>query len=134
MNIKQLFSAQSLLDINRVMIEPADKALMFVGLVLVVLAVVFKLAAVYAPTSVDKKYRAKFFNLFAWIGVSELVWFAARAQYVRFFGTRFVAFLILLIGLVWLVMLAVKTFRKYSAEKQEWEKQEVKQKYLPKQA
>jgi len=134
MNIKELFSAQSLFEINRVMIEPQDKALMFVGLVLVVLAVVFKLAAVYAPTPVDKKYRGKFFSLFAWIGVSELVWFLARSQYVRFFGTRFVAFLILLIGLIWLVMLVMKTLKGYSAEKREWEKQEVKLKYLPKQA
>lgn len=133
MKISQFFSVQSLFDINRVMIEPADKALMFVGLVLVVLAILFKLAAIYAPTPVDKKHRGRFFNLFAWIGFSELLWFAARAQFIRFFGTRFVALLILLIGLAWLVPLVVKSFRHYSAEKEQWEKDQVKQKYLPKQ-
>jgi hypothetical protein len=134
MTISQFFSVKSLFEINRVMVEPADKALMFVGLVLVVLAILFKAATFYAPTPVDKKYRGRFFNLFAWIGISELIWYAARAQYVRFFGTRFVALFILLIGLCWLVPLVVKSFRHYSAEKDQWEKDQLKQKYLPKQA
>ncbi len=132
MSFKEFFAVKSLFEINRVMIEPADKALMSVGLALVLLAIIFKLAAAYAPTPIDKKYRSKFFNLFAWIGLLELVWFGARAQYVRFFGTRFTALLILLIGLAWFVPLAINSVKRYSAEKAQWEKDQVKAKYLPK--
>lgn len=132
MTFKEFFSVKSLFEINRVMIEPADKVLMSVGLVLVLLAVIFKLAAAYAPTPIDKKYRSKFFNLFAWVGLLELVWFGARAQYVRFFGTRFTALLILLIGVVWFVLLAIRSFKRYSTEKIQWEKDQLKAKYLPK--
>ena len=132
MSFKEFFAVKSLFEINRVMIEPADKVLMSVGLALVLLAIIFKLAAAYAPTPVDKKYRSKFFNLFAWIGLLELVWFGARAQYVRFFGTRFTALLILLVGLAWFVPLVISSFKHYSEEKTQWEKDQVKAKYLPK--
>ena len=134
MNFKALFSVQSLFDINRVTLGRADLAFMFIGLLLVLLAVILKLAAAYAPTPVDKKYRGNFFSLFAWIGILELLWFGARAQFVRFFGTRFMALVILLIGAAWFVPLVVKTFRFYGKEKAQWEKDQVKQKYLPKQA
>jgi uncharacterized membrane protein len=99
---------------------------------LLVLGLVFKLAAVYAPNAVDAKYRQKFFKLFFSIGLAEIIWYGFRAQYVAFFGSHFIALVILIIGLVWLVVLVIKMIKNYSGEKMEMEKEQLKAKYLPK--
>lgn len=132
MNIKEFFTKQYLFEIDRVMLHKSDKALAFLGAGLLVLGLVFKLAAVYSPNLVDAKYRQKFFKLFFSIGLAEIVWYGFRVEYVSFFGSHFVAFLILFIGLIWLVVLAIKMAKNYKAEKTEMEKQELKAKYLPK--
>jgi hypothetical protein len=130
--IKQYFTSKFLFEIDRVMLHRADKVFLSVGAILVVLAIIFKLAAVYAPNPVDGKYRQKFYNLFLNIGLSEVVWFGARYYFIRFFGSHFVALVILAIGLVWFVMIATKMVKNYRKEKIAWEKEQVKLKYLPK--
>jgi len=120
-----------LFQINRVRIEPIDEAFLYIGIAMVVLAFVFKLAARLSPSSVDAKYREKFFSLFVSIGFSVIVWFAARAQLVRFFGTHFVVLLVLFVGLVWFVWIVVKMAKNYRKEKQAWDKEQMKRKYLP---
>ena len=132
MDFKSYLTKEYLFQINHVIIARGDKVFAAIGAILIVLAVLFKLAAVFAPTPVDKKYRQKFFNLFLSIGIYEVIWFGARAQTVTFFGSHFVALLGLLIGLVWLIILIVKMIKNYGREKQGFEKEQVKLKYLPK--
>lgn len=132
MNIKQYFTSKFLFDIDRVMLHRADKVFLALGGVLIILAVLFKLAAVYAPTPIDRKYRQKLYNLFLTIGLLEVAWFGARYQTVRFFGNHFTALLILFIGLVWLGFIVSFMVRNYKSEKAVWEKEQVKLKYLPK--
>lgn len=132
MNLKFLFNPSFLFNINTVIIERADNLFFLIGAIMLVLGVLLKLAAVMAPNPVDLKYRQKFFYLFASIGVSEIIWYGARLQTVRFFGTHFVALVVLLIGLIWFVVLDIKTFLHYDKEKKVWEKQQIKLKYLVK--
>lgn len=113
------------------MLEKSDKVFLMIGALLVVLAIVFKIAAKLAPSEVDSKYRNKLFNLFMYIGFAEVIWFGLRYQNIKFFGSHFVAMLVLLIGLVWFVYLLVKMFKNYGQEKIVWEKEQVRQKYLP---
>ena len=130
--LKQFLSPQYLFQINRVLIAESDKWFFVAGMALAIMAIVFKLGALYAPDPVNKKYRQKFFSFLLSIGLAEMVWYGARAQNVNFFGTHFVAWLIALIGLVWLAVLLVKMFRNYGKEKRAWDKEQVKLKYLPK--
>jgi hypothetical protein len=130
--VKQFLTPQYLFQINRVLIPESDRWFFVAGIVLAIMAIVFKLGALYAPDPVNRKYRQKFFSFLLSIGLAEMVWYGARAQNVSFFGTHFTAWLIVLIGLVWLVMLMVKMFRDYGKEKRQWEKEQVKLKYLPK--
>lgn len=132
MSLKQFFSTKFLFEINRVMIEPVDKIFALIGATAVLVAVIFKLAAIYAPTEVDKKYRQKFFKLFMTIGLSLVIWYGARMELIRFFGTHFVALAVLLTGFLCLVWLLVKMFKNYKEEKQQWQKEQIKLKYLPK--
>lgn len=119
-------------EINRIQLEKVDKLFFALGAVFVVLAIVLKLAELYAPTPVDAKFRQKFYKLFLSIGLSLVVWFAARYETVMFFGSHFVALVILLVGLVWFALLAAAFIRQYRKEKTGWEKEQVKLKYLPK--
>ena len=132
MNWKTLFTSEFLFEINRIQIEPADKFFLLVGVVALVIAVILKLAAKFSPSPIDSKYRNKLFNVFLFVAVAEIVWYGARAQLVRFFGTHFVAMLVILIALAWLIMVFWKMFRNYRGEKQSWEKEQVRLKYLPK--
>lgn len=132
MNFKQFLSPQYFFQINRVLIAEGDKWFFVAGIVLVIMAIVFKLGALYAPDSVNRKYRQKFFSLLLSIGLAEMVWYGARVQNVSFFGTHFTAWLVVLIGLVWLAVLMVKMFRHFGKEKRAWDKEQVRLKYLPK--
>jgi Ca2+/Na+ antiporter len=129
--MKQYLTTKFLFSINSVMLERVDKVFFVIGAILFILAVVFKLAAIFSPTPVDSKYRNKFFNLFLTIGLSELVWFAARWQNVRFFGSHFVSLFMLLIGLVWLGYILKDIIKNYKEQKVSYEKEQVKLKYLP---
>jgi Ca2+/Na+ antiporter len=132
MKIQDFFTRQYLFDINSAFISPAQKLMLFGGAVLVLVAVALKIAARVAPTQVDSKYRSKFYNLFLTTGLLSLFWYLCRFENVMFFGSRFVAFSILLIGIIWLVAILVSMIKKYGMEKQTYEKEQVKLKYLPK--
>ena len=130
--MNQFFTVDFLFNINRVLIEPVDKGFLFIGVAFVVLAIVFKLGAKFAPSIVDAKYRNKFFHLFLTIGLMEIIWFVARLQFIRLFGTHLIALLVLLVGLFWFGWIIKKMIQNYRKEKQEWERLELKKKYLPK--
>lgn len=127
---KNFFTSQFLFSINRIQIQPADKFFLLVGVAAMVVAIVFKLAAKFSPSPVDAKYRNKLFNVFLFLSLAEIIWYGARAQLVRFFGTHFMALLVILIALMWLIMALWKMFRHYRGEKQAWEQEQVKLKYL----
>ena len=113
-------------------LQKGDQAILFFALACLALAIVFKLSAVKAPSPIDQAFRGKLFSIFLTLGIAEIIWVGLRYQNVRFFGTNFVAWIIILIYLVWFLVALIKTFSKYSIEKQAWEKEQVKAKYLPK--
>lgn len=127
-----LLKSNFLFQINRIEIQPADKFFLLVGVVALVLAVILKLAAKFAPSPVDTKYRNQLFSVFVFLSLGELIWYLARIYWVRLLGTHFVAIVIVLIAFVWLVIRLWGMLRSYRTEKTAWEKERVKQKYLPK--
>jgi hypothetical protein len=132
MDIKSIFTKKFLFDINPIMIENVDKLFGVVGALLIVLAAVLKVAAMFAPTPVDREYRNRLFAMFLTTGVLEIIWYGLRSQNVRVFGTHFMALLILLVGLVWFVLIVKDFVKKYRVQKETWEKEQVRMKYLPK--
>ena len=64
MNIKQYFISENLFQINTAVVSPGEKVFFMAGVVLVLLAIVTKIAGKLAPTPVDSKYRGKFYSLF----------------------------------------------------------------------
>jgi hypothetical protein len=132
MNLKTFFTYQNLFQFNSAFISPQEKLFFFAGTILVLLAIVLKIAKSLAPNPIDVKYRQRFYQLFLWIGLLEIFWYLCRYENVQFFGTLFVASLIALIGAVWLVVILILALKGYKKEKNAWEKEQLKLKYLPK--
>lgn len=132
MNLKSYFTPDALFNVNSAYISPREKLVLITGAVLVLLAVVAKIAKVLAPSPADSKYRQKFYKWFLSLGLLQLFWYGCRYENVRFFDTHFLLYIIWLIGLVWLVKLLAAMIKNYPTEKQTWEKEQIKLKYLPK--
>ncbi len=132
MQLKQFFTSQYLFQVNPAYISPREKLVFMAGVVFLLLAIVLKIAAGFSATPVEKHYRQKFFRFFLYGGLLELVWYLCRYENVSFFDSRFVLWLLNLVLLVWLVGLLVRTIRHYGPAKNEWNKSQLKEKYLPK--
>lgn len=130
-HFRNLISKQFLLDLSYSGLARSDKEFFLIGALALVFAVLLKIAAVMGPTPVDKKYRNRLFNLMLFVGIWEVVWFGLRYEEVMFFGIHLVAMLGLLIAVIWLVILVISLTKSYSTEKQTWEKEQVRLKYLP---
>jgi type VI protein secretion system component VasK len=63
-------------------------------------------------------------------GILEVIWYGLRFENVKLFGSHFAAWLIGLITVIWFVTALVYALKQYRAEKDKWEKQQVKLKYL----
>jgi hypothetical protein len=132
MNIKQYFSPNFLFTYNTANVSPQEKLIFIFAIVAVLLAVVLKISAILAPNPVDSKYRSKFYKLFLTAGLSGLAWYFCRYENVKFFGTHFVSGLIILAAIIWFVGLLTGIIRRYKTDKQTWDKEQVRLKYLPK--
>jgi hypothetical protein len=129
---KNLASSDFWFSVDRINLHLVDWAFLTVGLILVALSLLVKLLALYTRHPVTKKLLNRFFRLFFWIGICEALWFALRYQNAGVVGTHAVAALILLIGLASAIPVLSYWFTKYGRERDAWDKQQVKLKYLNK--
>ncbi len=132
MDIKNIFSYQNLFQINTAFISPGEKLFFMAGAISFLIAVILKIASILATSPVDKEYRNNFYKVFAFFGLGQMLWYVLRSQNITFFGTKFVAFLVILIAIIWFVWVVIKFIKNYSTKKDVWEKEQQKLKYLPK--
>lgn len=131
MDFKYFFTVESIFKTNIIGMQKFDLIFFYFGLISILVATIFKIAEIKSPTPVDAKVRASFFSIFLSLGIGELIWSGFRYENISFFGIRFLALLILFLGFVWLMTVFLKIFKTYSLEKDVWEKEQIKQKYLP---
>lgn len=130
-DFKKLLTSEYLFSIDRIQLHRSDKLFLTIGAALVVLGILSQVAAAYSASPVDRKLRQKLATLFLTIGLSEVVWFGFRYQFVRFFGSHFVALALLLAGAVWFAFVLKYLTFSYRRERAEYERQQLKAKYLP---
>ena len=130
--LQKLFDTTYLFYVDPTVLHRSDKIFFAIGAIAVVLAGVLKLGAWYAPNPIDRRVRERVYTMLLTIGLLEIVWFGARIQNIRFFGTHFAALVILLIGVFWLVKISTAVILRYRRDKAAWEKEQIKLKYLPK--
>ena len=132
MNLKSIFSYQNLFAFNTAYVSPQEKLMFLAGAVAFLLGIVLRISATLAPNPVDKKFRHNLYRVFMFFGISEIVWYLCRYENAPFFGTHFVAGLIFFISVIWLLILVWMFAKNYRSNKQEWDKEQLKLKYLPK--
>jgi hypothetical protein len=126
----KIFSRSYLIDIDPSVLHRSDKALLIAGAVLVMLGIIFRLTSIMSPHMHAKNLWRR---LSAWgltIGLLEVLWFGFRYQNAQYLGSHLLAFIVLLIGLIWLTKILKYWARQYGRDVAQWQKDQVKQKYL----
>jgi membrane protein implicated in regulation of membrane protease activity len=129
-DFKKLISKDYLFAINRVALTRSDKMFLWLGVGAAVVGIVLWLIKFYVSNPVDKKFLNKLAKIISATGLLEILWFGARYENVMFFGTHFVAIVILLGSVALTIWTAVKYLRNRKIETGTWQKEQVKQKYL----
>lgn len=129
-DFQKLISTQYLFAINRVAISRSDWIFLILGGALVLVGILFAIWAKVNKVSVTKILLARYAKCFFVIGLLEVVWFGARYEYINFLGSHFMALLIGLVGLVWVGFIVWSNLTSFRKNKQQWEKEQQKLKYL----
>lgn len=98
----QLKTGDFWFGIDRVTLHVSDKIFLLAGLVLIIIGIIFLAFARFTTNQFLAKVAVRFTKIFITISLLEGLWFFFRTQYAQMLGTKFMAVLILLIGLVWL--------------------------------
>lgn len=129
-NWKELLTKQFWFEIDRVMIHRIDKAFLMVGLALFVIGLILKIVSRFTSNQFSRRIVSKVGSIALVVGFFEAVWYGLRYQYVNVLGTHFVAALILLIGLLWLIPTVRYWIKKYPNDVADWQKELQRNKYL----
>lgn len=129
-NFKELFSRDYLINIDPARLHPTDYGLFYLGAVLTVFGLVVLVASRFAQHQFSRQFRSRLATWALTIGLVELLWFGMRYQNAKVLGSHLAAFLVLVVGLVWLYYILRYRFGTYRSQVGQWEKDQLKQKYL----
>ncbi len=129
-DFQKIFSKTYLIDIDPTLIHRSDKALLIAGAVLVMLGIIFRLTSMMSPHPHARNLWRRLSTWGLTIGLVEALWFGFRYEHAQYLGSHLMAFLILLIGVIWLVPILKYWAKQYGSDVKQWEKDQVKQKYL----
>ncbi len=137
MNLKEInwaevFSRDFWFGIDRFSIHFTDKAFLWIGVALVVLSVIALLYARFADNEFLAKVAVRISKIFMVIGLFEGLWYLLRTQYVAALGTRTVALLILVWGLIWIYFPIRYIVTHYKTDMEKAQRQASREKYLKK--
>lgn len=118
--------------IDRAQIHPSEKAFLYIGIGLVVLGILFLIFARFNKNQFLVKVAIRFAKIFLTIGVVEGIWFLLRFEYAQVLGTKFVAALILLWGIIWLYWPIKYLLIHYKLDMAEAARAASREKYLKK--
>ncbi|HYF05899.1 MAG TPA: hypothetical protein VEA59_07055 [Patescibacteria group bacterium] len=129
--IQKLGSYSFWFDIDRGMYHKIDFAILCFGALLLLAAIAVHIALLRGVHSKATNPLKRVRSVLFWIGIIEVVWFAFRWQFIPFFGTHFVAGVVLIVGAIWYGY-AMKYFvKQYRTDKTALEKEQQKLKYMP---
>jgi len=126
----EYISSKYLFQVDRISLHLSDWILLGIGVGLVAVAIIIKLFALFVQHPVRKRLLNRLFKVFLSTGLVEALWFAFRYQNANVLGAHFTAILILLVGLLCLFPIVKYYLRKYRSEREQWDKEQLKLKYL----
>lgn len=131
-NFRQLVSREYLLEVDFTRLHPTDHGLAVLGAALTLLGIILRIMARWAPHELSRHFRQRLSTWALTIGLLEVLWFGLRYQNAPALGSHLAAFLVLLLGLIWLFYIVRYRFGSYRGSVQQWQREQVKQKYLQK--
>ena len=110
----------------------ADNYLGYIFAALFILAIVFRATVAFAKNPITQTLFRKFWNLALFTSLSGLVWLAVRYENTPIFGQRYWAGITLVIGIIWLFFILKYLIIEYRVQKKEYDREIIKNKYIPK--
>lgn len=109
-----------------------DKIILWFGVALLATGIIVLVYRVLSKDTLLKPMISRVSSVFITVGLLEMFWFLLRNQFVNTLGTRAVALLIGLTGLLFLYQPIKYFWRQYGGDLQSYQKQQLKDKYLQK--
>lgn len=128
--IKHIFSYDFLFYVNPVHLSRIDTIFGLIAGVGIVASIVCRLMMRFAQNPIAKSLWRRFFRLYATVGIAGAIWYGLRYQNIDIFGSHFTFIVLLVIAAIWKFYIVKYWFTKYAAEKQAWEKEQLKLKYI----
>lgn len=110
----------------------ADKVFGYSSLGVLIAAIIFRVLASVDKNQVHQKLFLKLWHMACTIGIFGLFWFALRFENTPILAQRYWFGLIIIIGIIWFVYVLKYIIFEFPKEKQEFSRELVKSKYLPK--
>lgn len=129
-NWKDFFSTKYWFGIDRAVVHPTDKIIFGFGAIIFILGVLVLLAKLISKNQLLKPVIGRIAAVFIAVGLLEILWYFLRLQYINALGSRMAALIIGLVGLAFLYKPIKYFFGQYSKDKESYQKQQVKDKYL----
>lgn len=131
-NWHELITAKFWFTIDTSRIHPSEKAFLYLGGILIILGVLKVLAARFTKNKFLANVAVRFAKICFTIGILEVIWFGLRYEYAQVIGTKFVAALIVLLGIIWMYWPVKYLLTRYKTDMAQASLQASREKYLKK--
>ena len=128
--LKHIFSYDFMFYVNPVHLSRVDTLFGLIAGLSIVVSIACKGAMRFSKNDVFTKLVHRYFRLSATVGIVGALWYGLRYQNIDIFGSHFVFILLLVIAAIWKFYIVRYWFAKYRSEKDAWEKEQIKRKYL----
>lgn len=130
LNWRELITYKFWFGYDRFVMHTSDNLFLLAAIILVVVGITTLVYSKVTKNEFLAKVVGNFSKIFLTIGFVEAFWYLLRYQYVQALSTRFVAMLILVVGLVWLYWPIKYFLTRYKVDMAEAERKASREKYL----
>jgi len=107
-----------------------DRGIYYAGLTLIVVAIVLFAIRRMQNSQLTRNLLIRYFRLSFYTGLLLAIWFWLRYELIKVVSVHFVAVLIVLGALAWLVRLLVFQFGQYKQMQDDFDREQLKKRYM----
>jgi energy-converting hydrogenase Eha subunit E len=128
--VTKFFSTQYMFGAPNSAPSNYDHWILYFGAALVVAAAILFIIRNSRGNNLQKQLLQRWFDFTFYIGLLFALWYWLRYEFVAFLAVHFVALLILIAAIVWLVYILRYQFGGYSIARADAQKEQLKRKYM----
>lgn len=129
-NWKELITKQYWFGLDRGVVHLTDQIILYAGAALVLFGVILLIVKLISKDTLKKPQISRVSSVFITVGLLEMLWYVLRWQYVNALGSRSMAALIGVIGLMFLWKPIKYFLFSYRKDVVIQSKEQLKEKYL----